>query len=118
MDLLTILIERIEDMIAGFVRMLPQLALALIVLLISWLVAHFVRSGIARMTRRTRLRPSLGALFVTLAGVLVWIFGILIALAVLLPGVTAGSLLAVLGFGSVAIGFAFRTSSRISSPAC
>lgn len=99
MDLVKILIDRIEDMIAGFVRMLPQLALALIVLLITWLVAHLVRSGITRMTARTRLRPSLSALFVTLSGVLVWILGVLIALAVLLPGVTAGSLLAVLGFG-------------------
>jgi small-conductance mechanosensitive channel len=55
-----------------------------------------------------RLRPSLSTLFVTLAVIVVWIFGVLIALAVLLPGVTAGSLFAVLGFGSVAIGFAFK----------
>lgn len=108
MDLVKILIDRVEDMIAGFVRMLPQLVLALVVLLVTWLVAHLVRSGIARATTRTRLRPSLGALFVTLAGVVVWIFGVLISLAVILPGVTAGSLLAVLGFGSVAIGFAFK----------
>jgi small-conductance mechanosensitive channel len=107
-DLVKILIERVEDMVAGFVRMLPQLVLALFVLLITWLVAQLVRSGITRMTARTRLRPSLSALFVTLSGVLVWVFGVLIAMAVLLPGVTAGSLLAVLGFGSVAIGFAFK----------
>ncbi|HUE80144.1 MAG TPA: mechanosensitive ion channel domain-containing protein [Sphingomicrobium sp.] len=108
MDILNILIERVQEMLAGFVRTLPQLALALLVLLMTWVVASLARAAVHRMTRRTRLRPSLVALFVTLTGVLVWIFGILVALAVLLPGVNAGSLLAVLGLGSVAIGFAFK----------
>ena len=45
---------------------------------------------------------------VTLAGILIWLFGILVALAVLLPGVNAGSLLTVIGFSSIAIGFAFK----------
>ena len=108
MDILNILIERVQEMLAGFVRMLPQLALALLVLAITWLIASLGRAAVFRMTRRTRLRPSLVALFVTLTGVLIWIFGILIALAVLLPGVNAGSLLAVLGLGSVAVGLAFK----------
>lgn len=108
MDLIKILVERIEEMIAGFVRTLPQLAIALLVLIATWGIAHLVRSGVTRITSRTRLRPSLAALFVTLAGILVWIFGILVALAVILPGVNAASLLTIVGFGSVAIGFAFR----------
>jgi len=108
MDILNILVERVQEMLAGFVRMLPQLALALLVLLVTWLVASLARAAVHRMARRTRLRPSLVALFVTLTGVLVWIFGILVALAILLPGVNAGSLLAVLGLGSVAVGFAFK----------
>ena len=95
-------------MFAGFVRMLPQLALSLFVLAITWVIASLARAAVFRMTRRTRLRPSLIALFVTLTGVLIWLFGILIALAVLLPGVNAGSLLAVLGLGSVAVGLAFK----------
>ncbi|MDQ3246672.1 MAG: mechanosensitive ion channel family protein [Pseudomonadota bacterium] len=108
MNLLEILLERVQEMIAGFMRTLPQLAIGLAVLLITWGVTHLIRSAVARLTARTRLRPSLRALFVTLAGILVWLFGILVALAVVLPGVNAGSLIAILGFGSVAIGFAFR----------
>lgn len=108
MDLVNILIERVQEMLAGFVRSLPQLAIALTVLLVTWGVAHIVRSAVGRITGRTRLRPSLAALFVTLAGILVWIFGILVSLAVVMPGVNAGSLVTVLGLGSVAIGFAFR----------
>ena len=108
MDVVNILVERVQEMVAGFIRMLPQFALALLVLLLTWGAAKLMRGGIQRMTARTRLRPSLAQLLVTLSGVLVWLVGILIALAVVLPGVTAGSLLAVLGLGSVAVGLAFK----------
>ena len=108
MDLVNILIERVQEMLTGFVRMLPQLAIALFALTVTWGVAALVRKAVHRIASRTRMRPSLVALFVTMSGILVWIFGILIALAVILPGVTAGSLLAVLGLGSVAVGFAFK----------
>jgi small conductance mechanosensitive channel len=108
MDLVAILIERVNEMLAGFIRMLPQLGLALVVMLIAWGCAHLVRSLTKRIASRAGLRPSLVALFVTLAGIVIWLFGILVALAVLLPGVNAGSLLTVVGFSSIAIGFAFK----------
>ena len=108
MDLVEILIERVQAMIAGFVRTLPQLALAIVVLFVSWGIAHLVRSVVERFASRAGVRPSLVSLFSTLAGILVWLFGILVSLAVVLPGVTAGSLLTIVGFGSVAIGFAFK----------
>ena len=108
MDLVSILIERVQDMIAGFVRMLPQLGIAFVVLLLTWGIAHIIRAIVKRLSVRARVRPSLVALFATLSGIVVWIFGILVALAVLLPGVTAGNLLTIVGFGSVAIGFAFK----------
>ena len=108
MDLLAILIERVQDMIAGFVRTLPQLGIAFVVILLTWGIAHVVRAIVKRISVRAGVRPRLVALFATLAGIVVWVFGILVALAVLLPGVTAGSLLTIVGFGSVAIGFAFR----------
>jgi small-conductance mechanosensitive channel len=107
MDVLNILIERVQEMIAGFIRMLPQLALAFMVMVITWAAAMLMRNVVHRATERTRIRPSLVVL-ITLSGVLVWIVGTLVALAVLLPGVNAGSLLAVLGLGSVAIGLAFK----------
>ena len=108
MDLFKILIDRMREMLTGFVRMLPQLAIACAMLLVTWGIAHVIRSTIKKLTTRTRLRPSLVALFATLAGVAVWTIGILISLAVIVPGVNAGSLITILGFGSVAIGFAFR----------
>jgi small conductance mechanosensitive channel len=108
MDIIAILIERVQEMLAGFVRTLPQLVLALFVLLVTWGLAHAIRSLTKKLATRAGLRPSLVALFMTLTGILVWLFGILVALAVLLPGVTAGSLLTVVGVGSIAVGFAFK----------
>ena len=108
MDLVEILIERVQEMLAGFIRTLPQFGLALLVLLVTWAIAHVIRNLTGRVARRAGLRPSLVALFVTLAGIFVWLFGFLVSLAVILPGVTAGSLLTVIGFGSIAVGFAFK----------
>ena len=108
MDLVAILIERVQEMLAGFVRTLPQLALAFVVLIVTWGLAHIVRSIVARVGGRAGLRPSLVSLFMTLSGILIWLFGLLVALAVVLPGVTAASLLTVVGFGSIAVGFAFK----------
>ena len=108
MDVLNILIERVQEMVAGLVRTLPQLAIATLVLLVTWGAAALVRGGVKRMTGRTRIRPSLAQLLITLSTVIVWILGFLIAIAVIMPGVNAGTLLAVLGLGSVAIGLAFK----------
>lgn len=108
MDLVNILIERLQDMVAGLVRTLPQVALSVLVVLIAWGVAHLIRNLVRRVSVRAGVRPSLVALFATLTGIVVWILGLLVALAVLLPGVNAGSLLTVIGLGSVAVGFAFK----------
>lgn len=108
MDLVKILLDRVKGMIADGVRMLPQLVIALVILIVTWAIAQVARRIVRRITDEAGVRPSLGALFVTLSGVVVWIFGILVCLAVVLPGVTAGSLITVLGFGSVAVGFAFK----------
>jgi small conductance mechanosensitive channel len=41
-------------------------------------------------------------------GVFVWTVGVLVASSIVFPGVTPANLLALLGLGSVAIGFAFK----------
>ena len=54
------------------------------------------------------MRSTLINLFETVLGVAVWTTGLLIAATIVLPGVTPANLLALLGLGSVAIGFAFK----------
>lgn len=108
MDILDILIGRINEMGAGFVRMLPQLVIALLVVVVTWGLAKAARRLLDRVLRRADMRRTLINLFETLLGVLVWTIGLLIAATIIFPGVTPANLLALLGLGSVAIGFAFK----------
>ena len=108
MDLFDILVDRVNEMMAGFVRALPQLGIALLVILITWIVAKGARRLLDRMLRQADLRRTLINLFETLLGVMVWTIGLLIAATIVFPGVTPANLLALVGLGSVAIGFAFK----------
>lgn len=108
MDFLKILIDRVNEMVAGFVRILPQLGIALLVVIITWVIAKAARRLLDRVLRRADLRQTLINLFETVLGVMVWTIGLLIAATIVFPGVTPANLLALLGLGSVAIGFAFK----------
>lgn len=108
MDLLAILIQRVDELVAGFIRILPQLCIALLVLVLTWVVAKLSRGFLDRLLLRAALRSTLGNLFKTLLGLAVWAVGLLIASSIVFPGITPASLLALLGLGSVAVGFAFK----------
>ncbi len=108
MNFLNILVDRVNEMIAGFVRVLPQLGIALVVLVISWIIARVSRRLLDRILRQADLRRTLINLFETVLGVLIWTAGLLIAATIVFPGVTPANLLALVGLGSVAIGFAFK----------
>lgn len=102
------LMAQLGSMADGFFRMLPLLAIALIVILITWVVARGGRRIADRLTARTTMRASLQSLIETMVTLTIWIVGLLAACAIVLPGVTPASLLAGLGIGAVAIGFAFQ----------
>lgn len=108
MNVVNILFRRLNEMAADFIRLLPQLSIALVVLVATFIVAKFARRIAERLLERTELRGTLVNLFETLIGVLIWVFGLLITMSIVLPGVTPANILAVLGLGSVAIGFAFK----------
>jgi small-conductance mechanosensitive channel len=108
MDLINILVDRLREMLAGFIRITPQLAIGLLVLLVTWVAAKFARRIADRLLGRTHVRGTLVNLAETLVNVLIWLIGMMIASSIVLPGVTPANLLAVLGLGSVAVGFAFK----------
>jgi len=108
MDIVAILLRRIQDMGTDFIRILPQLGLALLLLIFTFFAEKSARRIAERLLSRTELRGSLVNLVETLIGVSIWVFGLLIAMSIVLPGVTPANILAVLGLGSVAVGFAFK----------
>ncbi|MEQ9661036.1 MAG: mechanosensitive ion channel [Parasphingopyxis sp.] len=105
-------IGTLQDQLLGMteelIRMLPQFAIAFIVLFVTWLIAKGGRRIAQKLFGHTDMRPSLLTLVETLITVLIWILGIFIAATIILPGLTPASILAGLGIGAVAIGFAFQ----------
>ena len=103
-----ILIRQLESMTRSFFALLPSLFVALLLIVITYFVAKGARLGLERAMRRLRLRPSLKTLFGNLTSIGIWTAGILIAGIVVIPGLTPSGAIAGLGFGTVAIGFAFK----------
>jgi len=100
--------NQIERMTRGFVQMLPQLVIALGILLITWFFAKFAVRIADRLTKRTHIREDLKQLLDTLVRLAIWIIGTVIALTVAIPSFTPASAFAGLGVGALAIGFAFQ----------
>ncbi|MBX7515275.1 mechanosensitive ion channel family protein [Qipengyuania sp. GH38] len=92
----------------GLVEALPSFAIALIILFVTWIVARFAVKISDALVGRTEIRASLKNLIDTLVRLGIWLVGLFIAAVVVIPSLTPASLLAGLGIGAVAIGFAFQ----------
>ena len=108
MNYIDTLREQVTDMWQGFILVLPNIAVALIVIFITALVAKFAVKIADRLTSRTSLRTDLQQLVETVVKIAIWIIGLLLAAAIAVPGFTPAGLIAGLGIGALAIGFAFQ----------
>lgn len=100
--------EKIGSMVEYAIRLVPSLILGIIVFAIFWFVARFVRSAVRRVAGRRQKSRNVGLVFGRLAQGALIILGLLIALTIVFPNFQPADLLATLGIGGVAIGFAFR----------
>lgn len=105
---ITILTNQLNGMAKGTIAIMPQLFVALFVLVVTWLLAKLVKALVGRALDRSSMRQSLRDLMKMLSGLGIWVLGIMSAAIVLFPNLTPASMLAGLGIGSVAIGFAFK----------
>jgi len=102
------IVGQLQSMAESFVTTLPSLVIALIVLIITWLIAKFAVRIADAITGKSSLRPSLKNLIDTLVKLAIWLVGLMLTMIIMLPGFTPTSLIAGLGIGAVAIGFAFQ----------
>ncbi|ALE16508.1 hypothetical protein AMC99_01213 [Altererythrobacter epoxidivorans] len=100
--------NQLSAMWYSFVQAIPSLAIALVILMITGIAASFATKIVDSVVGKTELRPSLRNLIETLVKLGVWLVGIFIAAIVIFPGMTFAGLIAGLGIGAVAIGFAFQ----------
>tara|TARA_R110002124_G_scaffold129483_1_gene290896 strand:+ start:192904 stop:193770 length:867 start_codon:yes stop_codon:yes gene_type:complete len=102
------LTEKLDAMWVDFVQTLPDLALGLIVLLITWGISVSAQKFLRTLLRKSHMRRSLVDFFAIIVRSIIWIFGILLVVTIVFPSMTPAKLLAGLGLGSLAVGFAFK----------
>lgn len=107
-DLTGTLTDQLTFWIEGAVAAGPRLGVAILVLLVTALVAWVFRGLLDRVGRRARFRRNLVDVLKLMSNTTIWLLGILMALTVVFPTITPGKALTTLGLGSVAIGFAFK----------
>jgi len=92
----------------GFIAALPSLGIALAIVIVTMFVARSAVRIADALTARTHLRADLQQLIETLVRLAIWIVGLMLAAAVAVPGFTPAGMIAGLGIGALAIGFAFQ----------
>ncbi|MBD2570200.1 mechanosensitive ion channel family protein [Anabaena lutea] len=100
--------DRIQGMINGFIVLLPNIVLALIVFAIFFLIARAIKRLVKRLTRDRHQARNLGIVLGRLAQGTTLLVGLFVALSIVIPTFRAGDLVQLLGISGVAIGFAFR----------
>ncbi len=108
MNYIVVLQTQLQGMARAAIALLPSIAIGIVVVLLAWLLARFAASIVHRVTGHTRLRSDLKDLLETLVRVTIWVIGFLLAATIIIPGFTFGGMVAGLGIGAVAIGFAFQ----------
>lgn len=98
----------LEEMLATLIASLPNLAMAALLLLLSYFSSRIVRRLVRRFVSPMALTEGANLILGRLSQWLVVFLGLLISLMILFPSFDAGQLIELLGIGGVAIGFAFR----------
>ena len=102
------LLDKMQAMLKGFISLLPNMVLALIVFAIFFFVARAIKKVVRNLTRNRREARNLGMVLGRLAQGATILLGLFISLSIVIPSLKAGDLVQLLGISGVAIGFAFR----------
>ncbi|MBW4563852.1 MAG: mechanosensitive ion channel family protein [Mojavia pulchra JT2-VF2] len=100
--------DKVQSMINGFIALLPNIVLALIVFILFLFVANRIKALVKRLTRNRRYARNLGLVLGRVAQGVTILIGLFVALSIVIPTFRAGDLVQLLGISGVAIGFAFR----------
>ncbi|MER2999636.1 mechanosensitive ion channel family protein [Pontibacter populi] len=105
---LELLLTKLEQWGRHLVLMLPNLFLAILILVITFYIARLIRDGLERVITRFSHSPALNNLISTLLYLSILMIGFLLVLSVLKLDNVVVSLLAGVGIVGLALGFAFQ----------
>jgi small conductance mechanosensitive channel len=108
--------EKLQSWLVSFVKMLPNLLLAILVFVAFYFVAKFLRKLMYRLLVKVSHQPAISGLFSSIFFILILFVGLFISLQLLHLEKTIASMLAGAGIIGLALGFAFQdlTSNFIS----
>lgn len=101
-------LTQVQTIIDGFVTRLPNIAVALALFGVFYLIALLVRSTVRRIAERYLPNRNLAIVLARLGRWSILVLGILIGLVIIFPDFSPSELLQLLGISGVAVGFAFR----------
>lgn len=101
------ILAKIETWVVGFQRLLPNILVAAILFAVVFAIAWAVERSF-RTWADKHDRSNLGAVLGSFVKWVILLVGGLVALTIVIPSLNPGDLIAGLGIGSVAIGFAFK----------
>jgi len=101
-------IGKVSSWLEGFILLVPNLIVAIIVLLIFWGLARLVRKGIQKVMKPASTAIQIDRLISTVSYLIVLFAGVFLALGILGMQKTVTSFLAGAGIIGLALGFAFQ----------
>ncbi|EYB68949.1 hypothetical protein DEIPH_ctg012orf0005 [Deinococcus phoenicis] len=105
---LSLIWARTVNIARSVVASLPNVLLALVIFALFWLLSKALVALLRRVLRQAGQSPNVGRALGQVLGGVVLTVGVLVAATVVFPTLNAATLFSTLGFGSVAIGFAFK----------
>lgn len=102
------IVKSLRELIGNSVKVIPGLIIALLVVILTRYAAKFVQGLVTKISIKVIRSNSIQLLLAKTTYVTTWIVGIIIACVIAFPGLRLGDIIATLGLGSVAIGFAFQ----------
>lgn len=107
-DILKTIESSLNELLASAVKVFPALLTAVIVLFLTRYMAQFAQRVAGKAGKTAFRSHSIQILLEKTAYVMTWVVGVVFAGVLAFPGLDLGDIIATLGLGSVAIGFAFQ----------
>lgn len=103
-----VIINSLKDLLESTIKIIPAILIALIIIFLTRYIAELLQKLANQLGSRTVRSRSLQILLEKTAYVGTWVIGVIIACVIAFPGLQLGDIIATLGLGSVAVGFAFQ----------
>ncbi len=99
---------RLQGIVQGLIVSIPNILVGVLVFVLFMFGARLVTRAVQSLAERTGQPRGIGLVFGRIASWLMLGLGVLVALTIIFPTLTAASLFGALGVSGVAIGFAFK----------